>query len=292
MDEALHHLFVLRDIRVQELQDEALVDDSVLDEQHGAERALADLLDELVAPFDHIARLEGRDIELLRRGRRFFRFLDDRIDVALVDEERPRGLGHLRRLDLRGDRRARVACVDFLDRADRGVLNRFIARRRAGALDIAANGIRALVVREPRKRVDHLDFDLFLGALEELHQRLDRARIAELAERAGDRRQRAGAARVQELHERRQRLLAADLRERIDGALAHPPILVLRRFDQEVDGALVLRLIQDLDRGATDIFVLVANELDDGVDDARAADAPERVGSARAHPPVVVFDDL
>ena len=44
VDEPLHHLLVLGDVRVQELEHEPLVDDRVLHQQHGAEGALADLL--------------------------------------------------------------------------------------------------------------------------------------------------------------------------------------------------------------------------------------------------------
>ena len=60
---ALHHLFVRRDVRVQELENQALVHDLVLHEEHGSESALADLLDELVAVVDDIARFEFGDIE-------------------------------------------------------------------------------------------------------------------------------------------------------------------------------------------------------------------------------------
>ena len=87
-------------------------------------------------------------------------------------------------------------------------------------------------------------------------------------------------------------LLAADFGERVHGALADPPVLVLGRLDQEVDRALVLGLVEDLDGGAAHVLVLVADQLDDGVDDARSADLAERIGGARAHPPVVVLDDL
>ena len=62
--EALHHLLVRGDVGVQELQDQALLDDRVFHEQHRAEGALADLLDELVAALDDVARLQGVDVEL------------------------------------------------------------------------------------------------------------------------------------------------------------------------------------------------------------------------------------
>ena len=116
--------------------------------------------------------------------------------------------------------------------------------------------------------------------------------VAELADRAHHRRQRALVAGAQQVEQRRQRARAADLGERVDGALAHPPVVVARGFDQVADGALVLGLVQDLDRGATDVLVLVADQLERRLDHARAADLGERVGGAAAHPPVVVLDRL
>ena len=56
------------------------------------------------------------------------------------------------------------------------------------------------------------------------------------------------------------------------------------------DRALVLGLVQDLDRGAADVLVLVADQLQHRVDDLGAADLAERVAGAAAHPPVVVLD--
>ena len=82
VDEALHHLFVLRHVRVQELQDQAFLDHGVFHEQHSAERAFADLLDVLVTTFDDLAGFERGDVELLGRGGGFLRFLDDLIDIA------------------------------------------------------------------------------------------------------------------------------------------------------------------------------------------------------------------
>ena len=68
--------------------------------------------------------------------------------------------------------------------------------------------------------------------------------------------------------------------------------LSLRGLDQEVDGALVLGLVQDLDRGAADVLVLVADQFERRLDHARAADLRQRVGGPAAHPPVVVLDRL
>ncbi len=294
--EALHHLLVLRHVRVQELQDQPLVDDRVLDQHHRAERALADLLDELVASFDDVAVLERGDVHLDGARRGFLGLLEDLVDVAFFDQQRARRLRHLGRLDLRrrccGYCRARVAVVDLLQRADRGLLDRLVGGIGAGRLDVTAHAIGALVVGQPRERVDGLDLDLLLRALQQAHHRLDHARVAELAERARHGRQRARIFGVQQLHQRRHCLLAADFRERVHGPLAHPPVLVLGRLDQEVDRALVLGLVQDLDRRAAHFFVFVADQLDDGVHDARPADLAERVRGARAHPPIVVLDDL
>ncbi len=67
--DALHHLLVFGHVRIQELQDQAVVDHRVFHQQHGAEGALADLVDEFVAPLDHVALLERADVELDWRAR-------------------------------------------------------------------------------------------------------------------------------------------------------------------------------------------------------------------------------
>ncbi len=61
--ETLHHFLVRRDVRVQKLQDQPLVDDLVLHQQHRAECALADLLDVLVTALDDVAGFELGNIE-------------------------------------------------------------------------------------------------------------------------------------------------------------------------------------------------------------------------------------
>ena len=101
-----------------------------------------------------------------------------------------------------------------------------------------------------------------------------------------------GVARGQHFQQARHGAFAADLGERVHGALADPPVLVPRRLDERVDRALVLGLVEDLDRGAADVVVLVAHQLQHGVDDLRAADLAERIGGAAAHPPVAVLDRL
>ena len=82
---------------------------------------------------------------------------------------------------------------------------------------------------------------------------------------------------------------AADLGQRIGGAFAHPPVVVAGGADQVVDGALVLGLVEDLDGGAADVVVLVADQVQDGVHDLRSADLGQRVGGARTYPPVAIF---
>ena len=99
--EALHHLLVRGDVGVQELQDQPLLDHGVFHEQHRAERALADLLDELVAALDDVARLERRDVER-GVGLRLV-FLDDLRQLLIFDEQRLGGLLHLRRALVGGD---------------------------------------------------------------------------------------------------------------------------------------------------------------------------------------------
>ena len=90
--EALHDLFVFRDVRVQELEDQPLVDHGVFHEQHGAERALADAFDVLVAALDDVAGLQGLDVELLR-ARHLLGFFDRALHFLLGHELRARLLG-------------------------------------------------------------------------------------------------------------------------------------------------------------------------------------------------------
>ena len=80
--EALHHLLVLGDARVQELEDQPLVDDRVLHQQHGAEGAAADALDVLVAALDDVAGLQRADVEPLQR----LDLLHDRGHVGGLDQ--------------------------------------------------------------------------------------------------------------------------------------------------------------------------------------------------------------
>ena len=95
--EPLHHLLVLRDVRVQELEHQPLVDDRVLHQQHGAEGALADLLQVLVAALEHVARLERGDVEPLRRCG----LAREAVEVGRFGEQRARRLGHAGRALLR-----------------------------------------------------------------------------------------------------------------------------------------------------------------------------------------------
>ena len=69
MDEALHHLFVGRDIRIQEFENQALVDHLIFHQEHGPECTLADLFDVAIAAIDYIARLEFRNVQYGRRCR-------------------------------------------------------------------------------------------------------------------------------------------------------------------------------------------------------------------------------
>ena len=87
-------------------------------------------------------------------------------------------------------------------------------------------------------------------------------------------------------------LAAADFRERIDRALAHPPVRVLGCLDQLRDRTLVLGLVENLDGRPADVLVLVLDQREHGIDDARSADLAERVGGPRPHPPIAVGDDF
>ena len=153
-----------------------------------------------------------------------------------------------------------------------------LVRRVGLRLQLRAHLVRAALVRELRDRLDRLGADLALRAREERQQRVDHLARRRACPSARTTMGMAfGFAVVQHLHEPRQRLLAADLGQRIDGALADPPVRVARGLDQAVDGALVLRLVQDLDGGAAHVLVLVLHQLQHGLDDASAR------RSCRAH---------
>ena len=138
--EALHHLFVFRDVRVQELEDQPLVDDRVFHQQHGAEGAAADAVDVLVAALDDVAGLERRDVEL--RGPAIFSACFDRTLYVL--------LGHQQRAARAAAARRRDACGG----ADRGGARRrraiagaCVALGRAAGVDA---GCRSIPVDESR----------------------------------------------------------------------------------------------------------------------------------------------
>ena len=91
-------------------------------------------------------------------------------------------------------------------------------------------------------------------------------------------------------HHPRQRLVAANLCQRVDRAFADPPVLILRGFDELRDRTLVLGLVEYFDGGAADFLVRIARQLQDRVDNLGAADPAQRIARARAHPPVGVLD--
>ncbi len=340
--EALEHLLVRGDVRVQELQDQAFLDDRVLDEHHGAERALADLLDELVAAFDHVAGVQRVQIERRRLGRR-------RLDalVRAFDEQRACGRrragvhrrrGRLhdhggataaggRRVAPRADGAARVVAAPRVGAVVGPGAGSGVAEE-AGVEEVADGVKRPVIDVRPSSfcygLVDRAQAPSLPRPPRPAECRASRPRPAarrRVARRRRSRRrarpspgaagtaapcrgvwnvptlptalsaigQRAVVAR-DHLEQGGQGLRVADLRERVGGSLADPPIRVLRRLDELVDGALVAARDEDLDRGAADVLVLVFDEIEHGVHDARAADARERVGSARAYPPILVGD--
>ena len=147
------------------------------------------------------------------------------------------------------------------------------------------------VVGEPGQCRHALHADVGLAAVQRLQDALGGGGVADLAERAHHGRHRFRV-RLQHLDQPRHRLAVSHGPERVDRALADPPILVLGRLDQVVQGALVARLVQDLDRGASHLLVLVRDEFERRADDLRASDLAERVRGAAAHPPVGVADGL
>ena len=306
--EPLHHLLVLRDVRVQELQDQAIVDDGIFHQQHGAERALADLLDVLVAALDQFARLQRRDVEPRRRavlGRAHLLrhvFVRPHHRAGRLDRLRPRrAVRRFRHLDgarpaacsAGGGRSAgREFLVQFLERAAGRACHGAVG---CGGLrlDLHADVFEALIVRELCERMHRLDLQFLLGArLHDLQDGLDRAHVPELAERPDDNRHRLRRSFLQHFDQAWHGACAADRGERIDRAFADPPVAIASGQQQFVDRALVFRLVQDLDRGAADVLVLVTHQREDRIDDLRPADLAEGVGGATADPPIAVRDRL
>ena len=251
VDEALHHLLVLGDVRVQELQDQPLIDDGVLHQQHGAEGAVADAVDVLVAALDDVARLERGDVQargsLGRLGRLLHRLVRDeqrlcRFRGGRLRRAHPgRGCGRGRRGaaggGLGGARTAarcpRCGCP--VPRPPRPPSARWSGRRMlACACSSHAHLVGALLVGQlarapgwPRcgSRVSGRR-QRAAAALDELARR--RACRARAPRSAAPWR----CAVLQHLHEARHGALAADLGQRIDGALAHPPVRVAGGLDQ------------------------------------------------------------
>ena len=287
--EALQHLLVGRDVGVQELQDQPLLDDGVLDENDGAERAFADLLDELVAALDHVAVLQGVQIERRRLG---WRRLRDRV-VGALDEQGARRRRRGRRAGA-GQRAGQLsascvarACVAARRRRCRGrsrpcrprspvPANRPLGDSRPSSFCSALVTARATVSSAPcalccrwgrtasaccspascATAVIAATRTSFSGRCRygsSLSRILWSPSLPTAAMATGKRTIVLG----HHLEQRRQRFRVADLRQRVGGTLADPPVLVARRFDELVDGAFVAAGIQDLDCGAADVLVLV-----------------------------------
>jgi hypothetical protein len=129
------------------------------------------------------------------------------------------------------------------------------------------------------------------GPLQHWQQVLDALLVAEFADAADHGRQGFHFA-AQHFDEAGQGFGAADFRQRIDGALAHPPVGILGGLDQLSDGTLVLGLVENFNGRSADVLVLVLDQRENGVDDARSADLAERIGRPGAHPPIAVGNHL
>ena len=185
----------------------------------------------------------------------------------------------------------REAVVELLHGPHHRLADRSLAAGR-NRLQSDLDRVRPPFVGELGERGDCFDFDFAFGALQQRQQVLDVLLIADFPDGANHGRQGFRLAGRQHLDESRQRLGAADLGERIDRALAHPPVGVLGGLDQLRDRALVLGLVQDLDGRAANVLILILDQCQDGIDDLRTADLAERVGRASTHPPIAVGDDL
>ena len=215
---------------------------------------------------------------------------DDARQLLIVDEQRLRRLLHLHGALIGGNLLRREAVVELLHGPGNRLADRSLAAGRYG-LQPDPDRLGAPLVGEPRERRNGLDFDLALGPLQHGQQVLDALLVADFADAADHRRQGFHLA-AQHFDEAGQGFGAADFRKRIDGALAHPPVRILGRLDQLSDGALVLGLIENLNGRAADVLVLVLDQRENGVDDARSADLAERIGRPGPHPPIAVGDHL
>src|SRR5580658_7307180 len=297
--EALHHFFVLRDVGIQELQDQTLIDDRVLHEYYRAEGAAADAVDVFVAALDDIAGLESVDVEGAGDLRRF----DGLRERLIGDQHCLSGFGWcgLRRPHARGGRGRNRSAAGGKRGDSRDAIVQFGHRRRCHSGDGLIRGRRlrlqlrahlpgVALVRQACDGLDCLDANFTLGSCDQRQQRFHELAVTELTERAHhDRRRLAAGRRVQHLHEARYRALAADLGERVHGALAHPPVGIPRGLDERIDRAFVLGLVEDLDGGAPDVVILVTHQLQHRVDDLRSTNLAERISGAAAYPPVTVL---
>ncbi len=181
----------------------------------------------------------------------------------------------------------REARVEVRERTQRRLRDRLFVVRGL-RLDLHADVLETALVGEFGQRSDGLEPDFLLFPLQHGQHGVDDFVITQSAQGPHHHRHRAGRGGLQHFHQARHGAFAADFGQRVDGAFADPPILVLGRVDQVTDGAIVLGLVQDLDGRAPDVFVLVAHQVQHGFDHLRAADLAEGVGGARAYPPVVV----
>ncbi len=159
-------------------------------------------------------------------------------------------------------------------------------------LQLAAQLFRPSLVHDFRQCLDYFDAHFALGPGHEGHQCIHHLRVAQLAQGADDDGHGLGVTRLEHFQKARHRAFAADLGQRVDGALADPPILVARGGDERLDGTLILRLVQDLDGRAANVVVLVPHQLQNRIDDLRPADLAQGIRGAAAHPPVAVLDGL
>ena len=202
----------------------------------------------------------------------FAALLHDAFDVGTLDQQRARRFRHPRGAVAHGHGAGGEARVEVLDGPQRRVADRRVVALGAEHFEARPHGVGVGIVDEARERRDGLEAHFLRRVIEQRQELRDLGSVAELAERAHHGRQRALVAGARKVHQRGQGAPAADLGECVDRPLAHPPVLVARGFDQEVDRALVLGLVQDLDRRAADVLVRVADQLERGLDDARAAD--------------------
>ena len=279
LDEAPNHVLVERELRAQDLEHQLLAHDRVLDEVDGAEATAADAPDHAPAVHEQDPRLEA--LVVVPSGPA------SRTRAATARRRTPaaasRAWNPPPRVPTRGPGcrapRTAAACRAPADTpADSSVV--YSEARMSDGRSIFANFVSASIATRrtsafsefARRQIGSTAWtspDLGEGP----HAQRDRARIT-----------------GQRAQQRVDGAVVTRLGERVDGPLAHPPVVVVECLDERLDGAGVRYHVEDLDGVAADEVVGIVEQRDHRLDDALAAERSEGVGRAHTHPPVDVAE--